>query len=361
MREGLGALERAVTDNANLPILKNIVLRADTRVTLQATNLEIGITYQTNAKINEPGAITIPFAPLHSIIQNSVSERINLDTSGNTLTVKTDNYEAKIQGLPVEEFPIIPKLDENSKTLEMGCEVFKNAMLQISGAAASNDLKPELNSVLVDFHSGEFKCAATDGFRLAEKSFAQNTFGAASTDPIKALVPLKTIQEVLRVFPDDEQLTVAFDDHQVLFTSKDVSLISRLIDGSYPDYAAIIPKQVSTELTLDREQLASAIKLVSNFSGRASDVKLRLSSGGKDLEIFASNQLVGENVYQVPVKKQKGDGAKEIIFNWRYLLEGIRALPGSAVTFGLSGEGKPVLLRPADDDSVFYIVMPIQQ
>ncbi len=360
LKEGLSALERAVVDNANLPILKNVVLKADTRLTLQATNLEIGIVYQTNAKINEPGGLTVPFAPLHSIIQNSTSERISLETTGNTLNVKTDNYEAKIQGLAIEEFPIIPKLDDEARSIEINAEVFKNAMIQISGAAATNDLKPELNSVLVDFHSGALKCAATDGFRLAEKNFAHNTFGAASPDPIKALIPLKTIQEVIRIFPADEQLAISFDDHQVLFAAKDHTLISRLIDGSYPDYAAIIPKQVSTELTFDRDQLGAAIKLVSNFSGRASDVKLRLAADGKQLEIFASSQLVGENAYQVPIKKQKGEGVKEIVFNWRYLLDGIRALPGSSITLGLTGEGKPVILRPTDDDSVFYIAMPIQ-
>lgn len=162
------------------------------------------------------------------------------------------------------------------------------------------------------------------------------------------------------MFPDDEQLTLTFDDNQVLFSAKDVSLISRLIDGSYPDYAAIIPKQVATELTLEREQLASAIKLVSNFSGKASDVRLKIAESGAELEVFASNQLVGENEYKVPIKKQKGEAVKEIIFNWRYLLEGIRSLPGPAITIGLNGEGKPVVIKPTDDDSVFYIVMPIQ-
>jgi DNA polymerase-3 subunit beta len=347
-------------DNVNLPILKNIVLKADTRVTLQATNLEIGITYQTNAKINEPGSLTIPFAPLQSIIQNSTSERIVLDATGSVLTVKTDNYEAKIQGLAVEEFPIIPSLDAEAQSIEMTSGVFKQAMVQISGASATNDLKPELNSILFDFQSGTLKCAATDGFRLAEKNFPQNTFAASNTEVLKALVPLKTVQEVVRMFPDDEQLTIAFDANQVLFKAKDVNLISRLIDGAYPDYAAIIPKQLALELTLEREQLAAAIKLVSNFSGRASDVRLKMSESAAELEVFAANQLVGENEYKVPIKKQKGAGVKEILFNWRYLLDGIRALPGASITLGLNGEGKPVLIKPTDDDSVFYIVMPIQ-
>jgi DNA polymerase-3 subunit beta len=361
LKEALISVERAIVDNVNLPILKNILISADTRVTIQATNLEMGVVYQTNAKINEPGNLAVPFGPLFNIIQNSTSERIVFETEANTLTVKTDNYEAKIQGLAAEEFPIIPKVNDDSHGIEMSGEVFKTAMAHILGAAATNDLKPELNSVLLDFQSGALKCVATDGFRLAEKTFAQNAFGSTANDPIKALIPLKTVQEVVRVFPDDEQLNIAFDEHQVVFKTKNINLISRLIDGNYPDYSAIIPKQITNELTFDRNELANAIKLVSNFSGKTSDVRLRVSKNDTALEVFASSQLVGENAYQVAIKKKKGEKIGEIIFNWRYLLDGIRSLPSSGVVLGINSETKPVMIKPADDDSVFYIVMPIQQ
>lgn len=354
------AVERAVVDNSNVPILKNILLKADTRVTIQATNLEIGVTFQTSAKITEPGAVVIPFAPLASIIQNSISERITLTTSGNVLTISTDNYEAKIQGISAEEFPIIPNLEEGARSLQVGGDAFKNAMHEIAGAAAATDIKPELNSVLVDFQGGVLKCAATDGFRLAEKKFSQNTFGAANPEPVHALIPLKTVQEVVRIFPAGEQLSMSFDEHQVLFNAKDVTLISRLVDGSYPEYEAIIPKTIATEIHVDQEQFVAAIKLVSNFSGRASDVKLRVSADEKQLEVFASNQLVGENAYQVPVKKKKGGSFKEIVFNWRYLLDAVRALPKGTISLGVNAENKPVIVKSAEDESVFYIVMPIQ-
>jgi len=234
-------------------------------------------------------------------------------------------------------------------------------MNQILGAAATNDLKPELNSILFDVQADKLICAATDGFRLAEKKFPHNTVAINGLTTLKALVPLKTVQEILRVFPGGEQYKISFDDHQILCTTEDITLISRLIDGAYPEYGAIIPKQTPCELVFDREQLASAIKLVSNFSGKTSDVKLHPTADGKTLEVFASNQLIGENVYQVPIKKKKGDGIREIVFNWRYLYEGVRALPDNTITLALSGETKPAILKPAEDDSVFYIVMPIQQ
>lgn len=359
LKSGCVALERSVVENNNLPILKNILLKADTRLTLQATNLELGATYQTSAKITEPGSISIPFGPLNSIIQNASSERISLEVVGQVLTVKTDNYEAKIQGIAPEEFPIIPRLETEVASIQVGAEAFKSGLTSIIGAAAANDIKPELNSVLFDIQAGSFKIAATDGFRLAEKTFATNAFAASISEPIKALVPLKTIQEMLRIFPTDEQLTVSFDQNQVQCSAKDITLISRLIDGTYPDYTAIIPKQSQLEIEASRDELASAVKLVSNFSGKASDVTLGVA--GETLSVSASSQLVGENAYQVKAKVKKGGGPTEIVFNWRYLLDGLRSLPGDEIRLSIQQEGKPVMLRPVDDESVFYIVMPIQR
>ncbi len=359
LKSGCASLERSVVENNNLPILKNILLKADVRLTLQATNLELGATYQTSAKITEPGSISIPFGPLSNIIQNASSERISLESVGNVLTVKTDNYEAKIQGIAPEEFPIIPRLETEIASIQVGAEALKSGLTNIIGAAATNDLKPELNSILFDIQAGSFKIAATDGFRLAEKTFSPNTFAASIGEPLKALVPLKTIQEILRIFPGDEQLTVSFDQNQVQCSAKDITLISRLIDGTYPDYTAIIPKQSQLEVESGREELAGAVKLVSNFSGKASDVTLTLS--GEVVSVSASSQLVGENSYQVKAKVKKGNGPAEIVFNWRYLLDGLRSLPGSEVRIGIHQEGKPIILRPGDDESVFYIVMPIQR
>lgn len=353
-------MERVVTDNPTLPILKHVVLKVDTRLTVQATNLEIGVTAVTSAKITEQGSISVPFAPLYSIISGSTSDRITLETKENTLAVATDNYQAKIQGVAAEEFPIIPKLQDESNAIEVSSDAFKSALLQIINAAATNDFKPELNSVLIYLSSGALKLVATDGFRLAEKTFSSNAFGTTIHEEIKALVPLKTVQEVLRIFPTGEQLTIAFDSSQAFFKAKDVSLISRLIDGNYPEYQAIIPKSLTTELSVERDQLASAIKLVSNFSGKTSDIIAKVNDEAKSLEIFASNQLVGENAYQVPIKKKKLEGISKVAFNWRYLLDAVKAMPDPTITLGFTGETRPVVVKGGSDDSIFYIVMPIQ-
>ncbi len=360
LKEALQSLERAVTENNNLPILKNILLKADSRLTLIGTNLEIAVTYITAGKITEEGSITIPFTPFYSIINNSSSERINLATSGNTLVVKTDNYEAKIQGIGAEEFPIIPKIEDQKDILEMDSDILSEAIGQVMHAAQVSAAKPELNSILFDFQLGLLKLVATDGFRLAEKTLLNNSFSTTFSKGVRALIPLKTISEVVRIFPKGKRVVIRLDEHQISFSSDGSELISRLIDGTYPDYTAIIPKNIATELTVARDELINAVKLVSNFSGRTSDVKMRLKEGTNALEVFAANQLLGENNYLIPVKRKKGNGLNETAFNWRYLLDGIRPMPSTEITIGLTSETKPAVIKPVDDDSLFYIVMPIQ-
>ncbi len=360
LKEVLSSVERVATDNPTLPVLKHVVLRVDTRLTIQATNLEIGITAVTSAKITEQGSLSVPFAPLYSIITNSTSDRIVLESTENTLTVATDNYQAKIQGMSADEFPIIPKLQDESNSIEVSTDSFKTALMQIISAAATNDFKPELNAVLLHLSAGVLKLVATDGFRLAEKTFSTNAFGTTIHDEVKALIPLKTVQEVMRIFPAGEQLSIAFDANQVLLKAKDTALISRLIDGNYPEYAAIIPKTLTTELSIERDQLANAIKLVSNFSGKTSDIVAKINDEAKSLEIFASSQLLGENAYQVPIKKKKLEGISKATFNWKYLLDAVKAMPDPTITIGMTGETRPVVIKSGGDDSIFYVVMPIQ-
>jgi DNA polymerase III subunit beta len=360
LKEVLSAVERVVTDNPTLPVLKHVLLKADTRLIIQATNLEIGVTAATGAKITEQGSISVPFAPLYSIISNSTSDRVALETHDNTISISTDNYHAKIQGSPAEEFPIIPKLEDESRSIELTTDVFQGALQQIVSAAASNDFKPELNSVLLSAGPSSLKLVATDGFRLAEKTLPNNTYGTTIHADTQVLIPLKTVQEALRIFPKGEQLTIALDNSQILLRAKETTLISRLIDGNYPDYSAIVPKQLTTELSLERDQFASAIKLVSNFSGRTSDITLKLAEDAKAVEIFAANQLVGENSYQVPIKKKKVEGISKVVFNWRYLLDAVKSMPDPVITLGFTSENRPVIVRASGDDSIFYIVMPIQ-
>lgn len=353
-------MERAATEVAKLPILKNVLLKAnDGKIKITATNLEIGIERLVSAKIIESGSITIPLATFHSIVNNSDSEKINLETKDNNLVFKTDNYEARIQGIREEEFPIIPKIENKEQYLEIDANLLKESLSKVVNAAQISEVRPEISGVLFDFQVTLLKFVATDSFRLAEKTINENNFKTNFNRGFKVIVPLKTIQEVLRIFNNDKKIIVNIDPNQILFKNDDLELISRLIDGNYPDYEQIIPKSFDTEITLNRDNLINASKLVSNFSGRINDIKLKVKEAAKNLEIYSANQYLGENNYLVPAKIS-GSSFEGVAFNWRYLLDGLKAVNSENLFFGVNGDNKPAIIKSPQDDSYFYVLMPIK-
>jgi DNA polymerase-3 subunit beta len=360
LKEGLAAVDKEVVENNTLPILKNILLTTENnKIKISATNLETGINKFILGKIIEEGGITIPFNTFYGIISNCDSERINLETKQNTLYIKTDNYEAKIQGINKEEFPIIPKIEDPNHYLEINTEVLKNAFLKVINAAQISDLKPEISGVFLGFNLINLKLAATDSFRLSEKTLYLNQFNNNFKKGFKIIIPLKTIQEVIRVFNSELQTKIFIDSLQILFKNENTELISRLISGEYPDYEQIIPKTTESEIIINRDNLIKAIKLVSNFSGKTNDIKLKTKEGKRVLEIYSANQYLGENNYLIPIKLN-GEGVKEISFNWRYLLDGLKVFDSDNLSFKLNSENKPAVLNSPDDNSYFYILMPIK-
>ncbi|PIR87861.1 MAG: DNA polymerase III subunit beta [Candidatus Harrisonbacteria bacterium CG10_big_fil_rev_8_21_14_0_10_45_28] len=361
LRDALSALERAVSDNNNLPILKNVHLSAEKQLVLTATNLEIGIIYSAAGKVNEKGKLTVPFSALRSIVSNSESERITLTGKDNNLEVQTDNYDAKIQGVSAEEFPIIPKIENSEHFFEIEADELARAFGQVVGATQQSELKPELNSVLLSFEGGQLKFVATDGFRLAEKTLLSNAFKTNFTSGIKAIVPIKTVGEVMRIFNGLGLVKIQLDPHQILFSAEGVEMISRLIDGQYPDYGQIMPKETKTEVTIDRKEFLAGIKLVGGFSGKTNDLLIETGEDGASLKMYAADQYLGENSYLVPIKKYKGKGKEEVSFNWHYLADGIKPMESERLCIALTGEQKPAIFKPENDDSLIYIVMPISK
>lgn len=360
LKSGLAVVERAVGESSNLPVLKTVLLKTvDNRLKLVTTNLEQAVTRFVSGKIIEEGGVSIPFGTLYNIVNNLNEEKLNLEVKNNVLILKTDNYEAKIQGLGEDDFPLIPKLHNKEKFLEIEASLIRGAINQVVGAARISEIRPELSGLLFDFQLTLLKLVATDSFRLAEKTIVANQFKTNFDTSFKIIIPLKTIQEVLRIFSDEETVKIYFDAHQILFQNEDLEVISRLIEGNYPDYEQIIPKKFETEIWMGREHLFSAVKLVSSMSGKVNDVKFKIQSNLKTLEIYSANQYLGENNYLIPAKIQ-GAPFDEVAFNWHYLLDGLKAVNQEDVFFGVNSSAKPALLRGSEDNSYFYILMPIK-
>lgn len=359
LKEALGIIERASSGNLNLPILKYAQLEAlDNKLKLSATNLELGINYYLSGKVIEKGKVNVPIATFINLINNIQSERLNLETKGGQLEIKTDNYEAFTQTLPADDFPIIPRVKNEEDFLEVESGVFKEALTQVLAATQVSDLRPELNNVFFNFSLDSLKLAGTDSFRLAEKTIGANQFKSKYSQGFSFLIPLNSAQELSRILKEEGTLNIYHDENQILFKTSEWELISRLNDGNFPDYSSIIPKKFDAEAIIEKEGLISALKLAGIFSSQTSEIKIKSEEGKKALEIYSTSQDVGENRYFLPTKIEKSFG--EIRFNWRYLLGGLKILNGNEIYLGLNeADNKPSLIRSLNDSSYFYVLMPM--
>lgn len=358
LKEGVDAASRASGDHPTLSILKNILIEATKdKIKITGTNLEIGVQCQVAGKVVEPGSITVPAGLFSQLINSLNQERITLSSKGDSLEVVTDSYQAKVQGVPAEEFPLIPKLQTPHQSIEISGDVLKEALDKTLSATQFSELRPELNAIYLQFFMDKLVLVATDSFRLAEKTLNDSEFTSDAEKEFKALVPLKTAQELIRLLKTGGMIKISKDEHQILFQTGEAELISRLVDGNFPDYQAIIPKEFQAELTIDREEFINAIKSTSVFGSSVPEIALSPAEKGKGLQIFARDEKLGENKYLLPAKVQ-GE-FKETSFNWKYLLDGLRSLDAKEVILGLNEDNKPAILKTPGESSYFYIVMPI--
>lgn len=357
LKEGVDVVSRITGEHPTLTVLKNILIEArKDKIQLTGTNLEIGIQYTIPGKVSQEGAITVPAAVFNQLLGTLSEDRVVLSVKDATLEVTTDSYTAKIQGISAEEFPLIPKIESEEEYIAIEADVLRDAISSVLAASQFSELRPELNAIYFHFGMDKIVLAATDSFRLTEKTIMDNEFTSALDEEYTVLIPLKTSQELVRILKKGE-VRIIRDDHQVLFITQEARIISRLVDGAFPDYHAIIPKDFQAELTLDREEFINAVKLTGVFGSAVPEISLRAAANEKGVELSARDEKLGENHYILPAK-MKGD-LQEVNFNWRYLLDGLKSLDAKEIIFGVNEENKPAILRAQSDPTFFYIVMPI--
>jgi len=278
LKQALNITERIIGRNLTLPILNNLLLTTENnRLKISSTNLEIGIISWINGKIEKPGEITIPAKLLSNFIGNLPNKKIEMRVKGSQLHLKCENFKAVLNGLEAKEFPIIPKI-KDKPLIRIKGGVLKANLSQVVEMTSLSDSRPEISGVLMNFEKNTIKLAATDSFRLAEKIISHNQKESINQAMI---IPQKTIQELIRILGEKEaandnqgqEVEIILGNNQVLFNLGDVQIISRLIEGQYPDYQQIIPKNFTTHATLIRTELINNIRVASLFSGKVNNVQ----------------------------------------------------------------------------------------
>jgi DNA polymerase III subunit beta len=355
LKKGLSVVSRVVGVGNPLQVLNNILIKTDQgRIKLSSTNLEIGVNTWIGGAIEEEGSLTVPARLINEYINNLPTEKVTLTTQDTTLNLESENYHTNIRGLSADDFPLIPQVTDDAYAKIDSLE-FKDALSETIWAAANNETQPEISGIYFNFEEDKLRIAATDRYRLAERI-------CVLKEPVKAvkevIIPSRTINEMYKILGSGKgDVEVYFSESQVLFKFEETELISRLIDGQYPPYKEIIPKEFLTEAASDRTELMHGLKAASLFASDSNNIQVQ-AIPAEGLKITASSVAAGENT--TVIKAEITGAENHAIFNYRYMLDCLNNLKENQVVLKMNNDSTAAMMVPKGRDNYLYIVMPIK-
>jgi DNA polymerase III subunit beta len=359
LARGLSVVSRAVS-NRSLPVLTNVLLKTeDAGLKLTATNLEIGITYWVPGKIETDGATSVPARLLTDLV-NSLpgGEPIVLELGdGETLHIRSGRFESNIKGISADDFPTVQTAGERPIT-RIPQKVLRQALEETAFAAASDEARPILTGVLARFEGDQLTLAAADNYRIAVKTIS-------ILDPVEetsVVIPARALHELSRVLAeidDPVAIVLAHARNQILFHLDGIDLVSRLIDGQYPNYQTVLPATHSTRAVLDREELLRAVRPAALIAHESANiVKLGVGLDGDPGITVSANAEVGDHVGRIEAEVE-GDGTT-IAFNARFLADVLTNVDAEQFALELNGPLSPGVFKPIGDDRYVHVVMPLR-
>lgn len=351
--EGLQTVQNVVSTRTTLPILSNVLLQAaDGRLRLTTTDLDVGVSGAIDAQTDKAGATTLPARRLAGIVRELPASEIQLEVdSKNVASIRCGQSFFKILGLPEEEFPPLPKF-EGAKEFKIAQKDLRDALKKTSYAISTDETRYVLNGILFSFKENKLTMVATDGRRLAlvdiEVEFPRS-------QEVEIIVPTKCVTELQRLLGDEGDLRMSVGDNQVAFDVNGTLLVSKLIEGNYPNYRQVIPSEAKERITLERELFLNAVHRVSLLaSEKSNSVKLVFSKN--NIEIAANTPDVGEARESLPVAYKGKDFS--IAFNPEFLMAPLRSLPNDEVYLDLIDEMSPGVIKI--QTPFLYVLMPMR-
>lgn len=356
MLEAVGFAEKIAGKHVSLPVLSMVVIDAtNEQIIIKATNLDIGIELNVSGKINEPGVVAISGSILRSFLSNSNDKNISLYTDGGFLVAESDNSSVKIKTVSTEDFPAIPIVSDGNE-LTIGSNDLVNIVKSVGYSASTSTIKPELSSIYIIFTQDELIAVATDSFRLAEKRIKIKKRG----DMEDILIPYKNFIEIARVFDSIKtDVKIKSNKNQASFFADGIHITSRAVDGNFPDYKQIIPKEFVSKANILTEDLLRAVKLLDVFADNFKQVVLTIAPSKKTVILETKNGELGEGRHIIKANCEGSD--LSIAFNLKYLFDCLMSIPSETASLNFSGENKPALIKESGNQGLTYLIMPMSR
>lgn len=364
LNRGLSTVGHAVSSRSTLPILANILLATENgRLKLSATNLEIGINCWVDAEIQEDGSTTIP-AKLITDLVNSLPQtevEISVKDDAHVAGIKSQRSSATIKGMDPSEFPLIPSAEGSELPIVLDAAQLKEAIQEVAFAAADDDSRPVLTGVYVEVGNEKLTFAAADAFRLAVRVIE---LPGQDQSQETILIPARTLEELARILPAEGsvEMIVTPNRSQVLFHTEQVDLVSRLIEGTFPNFRGIVPKEHTTRAVIETKEFAAAVKSVTPFARDSSNIARVKVAGGEgsdegSLTLEATAEDVGSNISTINATV---DGPEQqIIFNVKYLADILNVIGTPEVALEVTSAARPGVIKPVSQADYTYVIMPM--
>jgi DNA polymerase-3 subunit beta len=361
---GLGVVGRAVAARTTLPITNNVLLATESsRLKLAATNLEMAISCWIGAKVEEEGSITVPARLLSDFVSSLPNDKVNISLSPQTKTLgmKCARFEARISGVDAKDFPPIPRVEGGIST-KVEVEALRQGISQVVFAAATEESRPVLTGVDAKFEGKSVTLAAADGFRLAVYNMS---LAEAVSQKAEVIIPARTLAELNRLVAEQEEaveIMVNPDKGQALFKLKNIELVSQLIQGTFPNYAQLVPQSYTTKATISVADFLRATKTASIFARDGSGIIRLVVTPGAEMApgkvvVSARSEEVGDDVGEIDAVVE-GEESK-IAFNGKYLTDVLGVLHESQVALETTSPSSPGVIRPVGSENYLHVVMPM--
>jgi DNA polymerase III subunit beta len=362
LTKALGIAARFTSARAQLPVLGNILLKAEkTKLRLSATNLETSVVISLGAQIKEEGELTVPTKTITEIVMNLSSGPLEIESEKEHLSLKAQNFSSKVLGMNSADFPKIPQSLPTEGALTFPKEGILEALNQVISSASSDESRPVLTGVLFLFSKTGLTLVATDGFRLSQKKLL---FKSSDTkdETLKVVLPKSPLLEIARLGEEAEEIKLSLKakESQAVFGLGEVVLSSRVLEGEFPDYEKIIPKTSSIQIRTDKEELARAVKLASVFARDSANI-VKITPEKEAIKLTAESSQSGNQETLIEAKIE-GDNLKdfEISFNYKFLEEVLRVIKGEEVLMEFTNTNAPGVFKDPKDLDFLHLIMPVK-
>jgi DNA polymerase III subunit beta len=353
--ESLSVVAKGLSARSTLPILSGVLLTvSEGSMQLQSTDLEVSIRHSVSALAEKDGQTVVPGKLLSDIIRSLPEAAVTIETEGETAHIRCQHSSFTIKTLNAADFPKFPEVSVD-KSVKLPSAIIASMVKQVSRAVSRDETRAVLTGILLIIEGPALKMVATDSYRLAVREVVLEEMAGEDTEVV---IPGRALEEVTRLAGDSEDVSLGVSENQIVFEFGTTTFVTRRIEGSFPNYKQLIPKESATTATVSGDEMAAALKRVSLMALHNSPVKISVSVTDQTLSLSAATQDVGDASEDLMVKAEGED--TEIAFNHGFLMDGLASAGSEGVRLEVQNHLKPGLLKTVGDEGFLYLLMPVR-